>query len=63
MYVEAKAAGRWTGYAMTNEREYFAVATTVYFGTSSRSTAGITTKEMLRAYDPALYDFLVQIYC
>jgi hypothetical protein len=65
----SQAAGRWAGtYAATNVDEYFAEGAQSYFDTNLHADPPngvhnhVHTREALRAYDPALYALLAEVF-
>lgn len=63
-YVEAYREGKWDGtYAITNEQEFFAVTSQIYFcATSTFNFPYINCAAQLEQYDPRTYQLLHSIY-
>ena len=65
-YASAMTKGLWAGeYASTNFEEYWAVGTQFWFNDARIASFGdvrVLSDEDLRAYDPALYAMLGEVY-
>jgi hypothetical protein len=64
LYSDAISAGKWSDhYAATNEREYWAVATTFYFDASQTYHYNyVNTKAELQEYDPELFALIEETF-
>jgi hypothetical protein len=68
-FTAARTAGRWSNtYAATNTDEYFAEGAQSFFDTNQRADPpngihnAVSTREALRAYDPALFALLEEVF-
>lgn len=71
IYERAKKKGLWPKtYAISNNEEYFATLTTIWFNVMAESADGswdgtrgpVNTRTELKAYDPEAYQFFSSIY-
>ena len=63
-FNQPEVAELWSGYALTNHREFFAEMSAIYFcvGTDGGTQPALHCADELQAYDPATYEVLHSIY-